>query len=221
MSTNSDSSHPTNQAPDVSGNTQRVLAIAVAIALAIFILGALTLQGLDQHHETLNTTQLKAIVSLKADQIEFRIEKRLRDAKTVQATDDLHQLLGSWKDTQYPVHRQSTEHRLSSIRQTMGYQAVSFVDSGGQRLLGVGSYQPTSPALRTAVAEAISGKKVIFSDLYAADEGAQRQLYVDVIVPIAAERGAALVMRSDEGKFLFSLLHKWPLPSETAESLLF
>ncbi|HSW24133.1 MAG TPA: PAS domain-containing protein, partial [Burkholderiaceae bacterium] len=78
------------------------------------------------------------------------------------------------------------------------------------------------PGLRTAVLRAVATGDVQHSEIYRV-EAAQPPQRLDIVAPLirtGAPSRAVAVLRVDTGVFLGPLLGGWPVPSQTAESLL-
>ncbi len=194
--------------------------VAVAIVLVILV-GVVAVRGLVIRHSAEGIAQLQAIAALKADQIGLWLGERRSNAEMLRTANFLSKSLSRWRDTGDPAIRDIVVEHLTSLQQTMGYQAISVIDRNGKFLLGAGGHQQMTPALSLTLERVFTTGRVQFTDLYRDSVDGKEHLHFDFVVPFVDERDYALVMRLDKGHFLFPFLQEWPLSSDSAETLLF
>jgi len=168
---------------------------------------------------------LMAIATSKVDQITEWRRERLVDGMLLMGRESLradveHYLLhGAAEDLEDSLRR------LREIQNYQGFKNIGLTTPGGQLIFatseeGVELHENDLAAIN----EAVKTHRSVFSDLHLADDGVSP--IMSVVVPLFPEGGtenkaiAVLVMDIDVQETLFPLIATWPVPSETAETLL-
>ncbi|MEI7996115.1 MAG: PAS domain S-box protein, partial [Methylococcaceae bacterium] len=103
------------------------------------------------------------------------------------------------------------------------YESILLIDTEGNLLLGKGNHLDVSPVVQTLLSQSIAGKQIMHTDLYREENG---HIHLDWVVPIIARQDsgehviAAIVLRVDPHRFLYSIIQSWPTRSDSAETLL-
>ncbi len=204
---------------------RRGLIVGVLVLSAIIILagtGAVfhTAGKLKEHE----VARLQSIANLKADQIEDWLADRRRDAEVLRTSPNFNEILARWRTSRDADSRARILKRMEGFHRAMGYPSMLLVDATGEPLLAVGETgHPVTALLREVVSRALTSGKMQMTDIYR-PLGAQNHVDLDFIVPldsIAGQPRFAVVVRVDPKAFLFRYLQIWPVPSDTAETLLF
>lgn len=212
-----------NRTRGITRHSAPVAGIAVIVITLAIVAGiGLSAYRAEVHRigDEQNAT-LAAIGKLKAGQIEQWRKNRAFDAWR----------LAHGKFLRSVIDRLSDPAIAEELRQHLNLQAspdggnVLLFDTNGKFLL---SSQPEShdenstlnPALQEAVQAALHSNEAVVSDIYKCPFG---KTHIDFTAAVPGPDGnpaGVLVLRSEAGDFLYPFLKTWPLPSETAESLL-
>ncbi len=202
------------------GARQLVLGI-LALSTAFALLGTAAIRQNVAHHRELIGENLTAIARLKVSQIENWLDERRRDGELLHKLTLHQRALGEWRRSGDPELGRQLVIGLEDFRTAHRYQSVTLHDADGSLLLQAG--EPghlTSAPLVEAIRDALAHDEIRATDLFRMEEPAPAHVHLDFVVPLPAEH-AAIVLRTDVESSLFALLSTWPLPSASAESLLF
>ena len=221
------SRQPDDVAPDEitdSGTRPLILVFAVA-AGAIVLLGLGGVAHTAGKQKEKEIERLQAIADLKVGQIVAWFGERHADAKIMRSDDSLVELYQNWRKSGDEGSRRRLAQRLTVHRDAFNYLDVLLLDDSGAVLLGAGgSKHPVLPILRQTARRAIETGQVLSTDLYRMEDAAPARVHLDFIAPLPAAEGQprlAVAMRADPNRFLFPFIQSWPVPSASAETLLF
>jgi PAS domain S-box-containing protein len=207
---------------------RRKLGAGIALFSVVFaLLGGGGMQRDWQRHQQRAEEQLQSIARLKAEQIESWIDERLRDAEVIRSAPMLREGFAQWRRHGDPVVRQRLLARLGEFATMMHYPTVAICDANGEILLQAGEpHHGTSDALRAAARRALTEGHTVTTDLYRMAVPLPAHPHLDFVTPLPHGPGeaappAVLVLRVNVQKTLYDLLQSWPVPSATAETLLF
>jgi len=166
--------------------------------------------------------ELKAIAELKIDQIIQWRQERLNDAylnATGIVREYVMQLQQSPADT---ALRARLLARLQTYAKQENYQNIILAGADGRLLLSLDPSVTTleAPAQQLAL-QAVAAGQPVFGDLSRCP--ACDQVHLDVAAPILDEDGrpvAVLIQRTDPEQYLYPLIQAWPMPNQSAETLL-
>lgn len=214
-----------NSAPEKSRQKDLIIflvAIIAAAAAVILVVAGIWIyrnetRGIvDRQYATLS-----AVGALKASQIEQWRKERASDALRIAKGKFLQILLPGLAD---PKVAAELRQYLDSQTSPGGGSVLLFSPDG--RILLSGQKNPHEasnmmhPALQREVTEALKNPGVFISELYRCPSG---KFHVDFVAAVRDGAGtplAVVVLRNEADDFLFPLIQSWPIPSETAESLL-
>jgi PAS domain S-box-containing protein len=210
-----------------SGTGSLVLVFA-ALAGVILLLGL----GLVAHTATkqrdTEIERLQAIADLKVGQVIAWFAERESDAQMIRNDDSLVKAYTEWNRTGSPIARRHVEERLYVHKMAADYLEIALIGSDGEQVsTNANSAELTKlPELRNAVKQAQETGKLVVTDLYRDDEGKSSRVNLDFIVPLRPGtdtdfQNPTVVMRTDPNRFLFPFIQSWPIPSASAETLLF
>lgn len=209
---------------------RRRLVRGIALFSGIFVLlGAGGILQSSDRHRSEASAHLQSISKLKVSQIETWLDERRRDAQVMRGAYVFGEALPRWRQTDDPALRQRLLNRMEGFRLAMAYEDVWLTDSEGGILLQTGASGATgtepAPELRQAVRHAVTSGEIVITDLYRVDDAMPDHVHLDVVAPLDATPGkaaaGAIVLRVDARPTLFAFLQAWPVPSASAESLLF
>jgi PAS domain S-box-containing protein len=199
-----------------------------------YALGTLTVIGLvvsgiffyrDQSkaiHER-KVAELKAISALKSEQIVHWRNEWLMDANLYTTNPMFNQAINLW------VHNQNSAFleknlvaQLQSIAKLEGYQNLLITSPDGSLLLSLDPYQKTiGIETRELAAKAFANREIYFGDFVHNESNGKIELNLAApIVDGDLPPKAVLVLQVDPNEFLYPLIQTWPIPSQSAETLL-
>lgn len=214
---------PYDLLPDKSS---RGFILALVIFFVVIIAaGALFYQSQEEQIKNSVSSDLSSIALLKADQIAGWRGERLADANILSRDrffiDGVNEYLSS-PDTS---RRQKILALFDEINTSYPYQNVQLTDRNGRVQLSLKpSETEISPALEMQLARSIATHEVILTDLSVDTDGTTPQMYA--IAPlIVADNGKTelvglLILTIDPAVDLYPYIQSWPVPSQTAETLL-
>ncbi|MBF0506608.1 MAG: PAS domain S-box protein [Nitrospirae bacterium] len=171
-------------------------------------------------------TELLAIADLKVNQIENWYNGQLSDSHIIMHDSFAVSSIRKWLANENQAKlRQDIFNFLALIKNSGDFYSVSLLDLNGN--IRLSSYD--EPSLfddyeKKYVNDALSTRKVIFSDLHmAATSGL---IHLDIYVPLmSGQEGinvpvGAVLLQTNPNSNLYPLVQSWPTPSPTAETLL-
>ena len=195
------------------------LALA-AVAIVALTAGAIT-HDLNRHKEK-EAARLQTIADLKTRQIADWLKERQGDARFLQSSHALAETYHHWRERGDSTSRNQLFARLEQFRASKAYQSVLLLDEQGEPLWdSVDGIFTTDPKLRAAARQAVAAKQAGQLPPY---RDAGGHLYLDFAATLSAQDGRSgpvVILRSDPAAYLFPLLQTWPVPSASAETLLF
>ncbi|MFA6053765.1 MAG: PAS domain S-box protein [Thermodesulfovibrionales bacterium] len=202
-----------------------LLAIFFLLSFSIAITGYLYYKNQKEHIKKEKHEELNAIADLKVDQIRDWREERFRDASFIYNNPQIaRQIKESLEYPGSPALKKEVPGWMTSMYKNRQYKSMCIIDRNGKIIVSV---HEDNAGKRSRVSnylnEALKTKKVFFSDLYR-DE--VKNIFMDIVVPIIFSQNneeapvGFVVLRIDPYQFLYPLIHSYPVPSKTAESLL-
>jgi PAS domain S-box-containing protein len=208
--------------------TGSLILVFAGLAGVILLLGL----GLVAHTATkqrgTEIERLQAIADLKVSQVVAWFAERDSDAQMIRNDDSLVNAYMEWNRTNSPIARRRVEERLYVHKMAADYLEIALIGPDGQQIsTNANSAVLTElPELRNAVNLAQETGKLVTTDLYRDDKGKSGTVHLDFIVPLRPGtdtdlQNLTIVMRTDPNRFLFPFIQSWPIPSASAETLLF
>jgi PAS domain S-box-containing protein len=203
-----------------------LIIIFFCLSLGIALTGYFSYDRQQSSVKRAKQEELAAIVDLKIEQIVAFREEKIADATIFLEDHFLADRVNEWLSGRpAPGLEEEIRHRLEDLKNAYQFISVFLVDTKGEVRMAL---PPEPPALcshsKALVAEALRGKRVIFSDLFRDEE--TWEVYLSVLSPLLMRRGPVLVtvgailIRIDPYQFLYPLLQSWPTPSQSAEIVL-
>lgn len=164
--------------------------------------------------------RLQAIADFKVRRIESWLGERFADAQALRATVDSISSVTRCRHGDAGSCRELLKHlEIASARNE--YRSVLLLDEHGGVLLSAGETNHAQrPTLPGSLQQALASGKVVATDLYRGAGDGPGSAQLDFIVPLSNGR-LAVILRVDPDRVLYPELRTWPVPSETAETLLF
>ncbi|WP_265583914.1 PAS domain-containing protein [Chitinimonas koreensis] len=199
--------------PVPAGSPWPLLALFVALALAIVAVGANQVREARASRQAASMADLRAVSRLKRQEVADWLAVRARETASLRDSIDLPH---GWPGG--PAAAVSA--RLQALGRTFGAKGIWLVDADGRVLAGqAGDEPPADAGWRDLLRQAGSGG-MPHSGLF---KHAQRW-HIDFAVALTPAAGGPpvfAVVRFDPADSLFAHFGDWPLPSTSAEVLLF
>lgn len=195
------------------------------LGAGIVIAGFLTYRNHEEKHTGEVARQLSAIAELKANELlQYRKERKANAALLLgnaSFTALVRRHLETPEDT---ANSQELLEWLNKLRAHYQYDQVRLLDTlGATRLSEPAGLKPVSTVIAQWLPEILNSGQVTFQDFYQNDHNGR--IYLAVLVPILDPQDGnrplgALALRIDPAQYLYPFLQRWPIPSQTAETLL-
>ncbi len=197
------------------------------MALAVILAGAGYIAWRQQARDMRGQAEqsLAAVGKLKASELSRWLGERRSDARTLRANRWLAAAaadLGGGRGA--PEAQARVETLLGAMQQAYGYDDVVLADREGRVLARVFAEKthPTGERVLSLIRAAVKTRQAQESDLFLDEEGHICMVLAAPLlgdVPGASPVGAVVLHVDPEG-YLYPLIHDWPLPSRTGETLL-
>ncbi len=201
-----------------------LLALFVLAAVAVAVFSWFFYEQQAEEYGAQARAQIEAVAELKATELaEWRATRRAQ--ATVFHDNPYFASLAQrvLSDTGDVAARREISTWLEGIASDPSYEGAYLADASG-RVVDVGStgYGVSNEHVRTSTAALIGSGEVAFLDVH--EDPVHEHPHMSVVVPLLLddETGAVggLVLIIDPEAYLYPYLREWPVPSETAESLL-
>jgi hemerythrin-like metal-binding protein/PAS domain S-box-containing protein len=209
--------HTVNARPDHRTILRLTLALATVAVVALTIV-AITYDI--SRHRKVEAMRLQTIADLKTRQVSDWLKDRQADVDYLRTDLTLARHYSRWSRHGDSAGRDQLRAHLEHFRASMGYQHAQLLDPNGVRLwdsAGAPATEVGSPvAKHPAVVSKPLGTLVPYRD-------ASGAMYLDFMATLAVPDGPGptIILSIDLAIYLFPLLKTWPLPSASAETLLF
>ncbi|MBI2276806.1 MAG: PAS domain S-box protein [Dechloromonas sp.] len=194
------------------------LVILAIVIVALTAIGVTTTVTQQQEKEV---ARLQTIADLKAQQVSNWLKERRGDAEFVQSSAFFAGQYQRWRNTGDMPTAKQLHDRLEQFRQSRGFAAVIMLDHDG-KVLWESTDKPAkvSADLRQAAQRAARDGQIQRMN---PDLDADGKVYLDLVIPLTGltESPPLVILRSNLADWLFLTLETWPVPSSSAESVLF
>lgn len=194
-----------------------VLVVAVCLAVAF-----ITYADFRRNYTTRVMDELTAVASLKVFQLANWRNERLADAESLMDNAAFSTLVDAFEAARpNPALGPELASWMDSLRLAYQYSCVYLFDPHGQGLLASPRSAAYPEHLAGEIPRAVLANQVIELDFHRHPDG---HIYYSVLAPILSPQGGlalgVVVLESDPDVYLYPYLAIWPLPSETAETLI-
>ena len=193
------------------------------LATVVIALTALALVVSYRLERGREVARLEAVSDLRAKQVDVWLSDRMSEALFLRNSEYLSSAYVQWQDRRDRAAGVRLLERMSEFTQSNHYHGWLLLDSAAQPVANEpNTERVVSPELRAVVQRAAATGDVQHSDIYGV-AGAQPRQRLDIVAPLirtGTTVRAVAVLRIDTSVFLGPLLRGWPVPSQTAESLL-
>ncbi|MGC9365392.1 MAG: PAS domain S-box protein, partial [Fidelibacterota bacterium] len=179
------------------------------------------------HHESRMIRQereneLKAIASMKSDQISKWYQDEIFDAKTISNNVFLLERIENWLSEPSPSNRELLNQHISAIISEHDYEDILLTTTNGQIILSSDDQIINADSvLIQNVKRTIDEKILTMVDFYHCS--VHNKIHIDFISPVFNSQSipkVVMVFQISPEKFLFPLIQSWPLPSKSSETLI-
>lgn len=204
--------------PSISGGLARTLIGTLVVAI-VGLTGFAAWHTFHRQHSK-EVERLQTIAELKSQQIANWLQERHSDAELLRDSPAIASAYRHWRAQGAAANDGQLPAVLERFRQHSKADAVLLFAPSGQLLWSSGRRAGMTPALQQAMQRSAADGQIRRT---APDSDAQGELHLDLVVPLAgvSEAPPLLVLRSDPASWLYPTLAQWPLPSPSAETLLF
>gem|GEM_PF-1924434 len=215
----------TSQAANKKGQMHLAM-VFVLLAAGIGIAGRLYYLNQRDHLREVRQREFTAIADLKSHEISRWRNERLADAKVLKSNPLFMDEIGTYISGEESAgQKERLTAWLNSWVGDYDYSSVALIDSEFRILISV---PPDKARIgvkgREILEEVEEARQPLLSDLHYSEVSKAPE--IDLVLPILSSENstsspiAYLFFRIDPEKFLFPLIASWPVPSETAESLI-
>lgn len=206
--------------------TSLVIAITIILVfLAIVLAGGFFYHSQERLIKERVTTELSAIAVLKADQITAWRAERLGDAGVLAENRILSSRVKQYLAAPDPADREDLLALFRQIKTSYNYRNVQLVDRGGVVRLSLDPAETyLNPELQRELAGSLADNRIVLTDIYRETAGDTPEIFA--IAPLiltssgTRETVGGIILTIDPSSELYPLIQLWPVPSESAETLL-
>ncbi|MEW5957601.1 MAG: PAS domain S-box protein [Chloroflexota bacterium] len=202
-----------------------LILVFVVLVGGIAAAGYLYYRHYEQQYRLEVERQLSTIAALKVDELVQWRNERLGDAAVLYQNPAFTTLVQQYFENPADAQAQDRLQRwLEQLRAAYRYDRVFVLDAqGSERLAAPDTPEPVAPHLAQEIAASLHSGQVTFLDFHR--DTAAGPIYLSVLAPIlAGQEGSRplglLVLRIDPETYLYPFIQRWPVPSQTAETLL-
>jgi PAS domain S-box-containing protein len=202
-----------------------LMLVFVVLAAGIITAGFFYYKTYEKHYRSEVEGQLSAIARLKVDELVQWRKERLSDGQIYYKNDVFSTIARRY--FQNPNDRDARTRILtwmSQVQQAGNYDLIMLMDADfNTRLVVPENKERARLVIDKSSTDSLLSGRVAFQDLYRNDQ--DHRVYLKVLVPILDELSprkmiAVLALRIDPEQYLFPLIKKWPIPSESGETLI-
>ena len=195
------------------------------LAMGIVVTGYAYYRNFERHFRVEAEQQLAAIAELKVGELAQYRKERLGDAFILHNNPAFTQLARRFLESPADADAQrQLQAWLGKYQIHYQYNQVFLLDAqGGVRMSVPESPVPMSALISSRTAEVLRSGQPVFQDFYRHESS--HRIYLSLMVPIHDEADGnrplgVVVLRIDPTSYLYPFIRRWPMPSETAETLL-
>ncbi|RJP76994.1 MAG: PAS domain S-box protein [Desulfobacteraceae bacterium] len=166
--------------------------------------------------------EIAAVAELKVGQIRQWRWERLADARLMTKSPYFQKAVTDWLGNPFVRDMQADlQARLNLVEKEHLYAEVLLCDLNGHILISSRPEEEHSiPPITEELEKAVAEGKALLGECFRGPNG---EAYLDTLSPVPNLAGGpvvVLVLRSRMDDLLYPLIRSWPIPSQTAESLL-
>ncbi|MBF0552686.1 MAG: PAS domain S-box protein, partial [Deltaproteobacteria bacterium] len=215
----------------VSGTKNFFRAVLPVLLLTLIIGGAGYLVFYFQKQATKESVhkQLTTVADLKVSQIVLWRSERKGDAVAAGKHSFLSTAVGRWLQDGIPLDetRSKIAQQLTTLQQVYGYHNIFIIDTKRTVRLSLRPEREAVGDISLGLAkEILEGGGIVFSPFQRMKSRVNEIIYLDILAPLVVADGGrdrivgVILLRINPSLFLYPLIQSWPVPSDTAETLL-
>ncbi len=202
-----------------------LLLLFSVLATGIVVAGFFAYRDYARNHSAETERQLTTIAELKVHELTQYRKERMGDALLLFDNASLAALVGRYLEhPEDTANTQKLQKWLNNLEAHYQYDTVRLLDTNGITQLSSPRDLPqASPGELKILTEILHSGQPALSDFYRSDN--DHRIHLALIIPILdRENGnrplALLSLRIDPEQYLYPFIQRWPIPSQTAETLL-
>lgn len=214
-----------NQESD--GRTRKLILWLIVLFALLF--AAIAAVGIGYYLNEVNRiktqkqNELMAVAELKVKEISEWRDERVNDGLIIQGNSLIGQSVQTFLlDPQNVALKQQNIQWLSNIRSVFSYSTFFLVAKNGEMLIQDATHSESLGEDEISFArQAAESSQVMLSDLHFLPDG--KTIRIDLFIPVldSSKRTiATIVFPIDPYLYLYPLIQSWPVPSQSAETLL-
>ena len=199
----------------------RLAFLLCVVAAAILLLTAVGIAYSVSQHKAKEVARLQAIAELKTQQVSSWLQERERNARFLQSSTFMSGLYEDWRAHADSASGDRLKARLDEYRKLNGFDSALLFSEKGELLLDSGgAVALPEPPVLAAVGQARANNRVVLAGPSRDSHG---RLWLDFMAPVSpgGHPGPVIVLRVNPAVGLYPTLQDWPVPSPSAEILLF
>lgn len=204
----------------------KLLVIMLVLLSLDFGVGAWFFRAQQQQQQHLIENQLTAIGKLKVRQITDWRQRVVDEATLLTESPFFTRGVQLYLEDPHLENARGMMQRLRSLATHYHCPGVLLITPQGRTMVSYGPFSQLGKnnPLEDLVTRAMGERQTVLSDLYTDDRGGA--IYMAVAAPLFQDGQpdagllGAVVLVHDPETFLFPVIRNWPIPSDTAESLL-
>ncbi len=200
-----------------------ILLFAAVLSILFVLGGYLYYRYQEEDIRRNNHRVLSTIGEMKANQLAWWYEDEIYDAAVFSRNPMFGRFVDEWLTSGSVADRTNLIDLLDVTADSHSYENILITDPRGELIL---SYDPDVVEIDSiviaSVLRAANEREIISTDLY--KSSIHQKIYIDFLAPVVADQEepiAVLVLRMDPNEYLYPYIRSWPVPTETAESIIF
>jgi len=202
-----------------------IMGIILLLVSGIAAILYLSYINFERHYRDQINLQLTAIADLQVQEVVNWRNERLGDAELIKRSSAFSALVQTYlQDPAQPQAKAQIQTWLDGLHEIYQYQSLIFIDPQGHtRITSPDTQQIVETHLVEASQAALASGEITILDFHR--DASHDTIYLTILTPIYAgedlSRPLGVVeLRIDPSSYIFPYLSRWPLPSQTAETLL-
>jgi two-component system sensor histidine kinase/response regulator len=210
----------------MQGEVRRRIALAlpaVVVVGVVALVSGWTIREDFRHERAQAGARLESVAELRATQVQGWLDRHMSFAQFLDDSTSFADLYTRWRDRGDEAAGKALLARAIDSRHADGADSALLLDAGGNVLAREhASDRKVSPELQKTALRAIAAGDSTHSSIYRRP-ATELPLRLDIVIPFlktGQPAHGAMVLRIDPRRSLFPMLDTWPVPSQTAETVL-
>jgi signal transduction histidine kinase len=221
--------------PDLKVQKQRtrrlqfiLFAVAALLAAGIILVSINSYRNYEVETRSQLERQLDSIATLKSSELAMWYRERMGDAEMLNKSPSLPLLFGNL--VRYPASITDLTRLqvyFEALTETYGYESYLVADARGSVMLSFPENAELEPVgeHQAEINEAFSTGEVVFIDFHTHEGESPDKVFLSFVIPVFEENApheplAAIMITINPDDYLYPYISGWPVPRETAETLL-